>query len=60
MTPGKRIHGRKRHILTDTDGRLLTVEVHGADVQDRDGAKAVFKRSRRRFPFVERVFADDG
>ncbi len=57
---GKRIHGRKRHILTDTDGRLLTVEVHGADVQDRDGAKAVLKRSRRRFPFVERVFADGG
>ena len=54
------MHGRKRHILTDTDGRLLTVEVHGADVQDRDGAKAVLKRSRRRFPFVERVFADGG
>ena len=57
---GKRIHGRKRHILTDTDGRLLAVEVHGADVQDRDGAKGVLKRSRRRFPFVERVFADGG
>lgn len=54
---GKRLHGRKRHILTDTDGRLLAVELHGADVQDRDGAKGVLKRSRRRFPFVERVFA---
>lgn len=54
------MHGRKRHILTDTDGRLLTVEVHSADVQDRDGAKAVLKRSRWRFPFVERVFADGG
>jgi transposase len=39
---------------------LLAVEVHGADVQDRDGAKGVLKRSRRRFPFVERVFADGG
>lgn len=38
----------------------MTVEVHGADVQDRDGAKPVLKRSRRRFPFVERVFADGG
>lgn len=46
--------------MTDTDGRLLAVEVHGADVQDRDGAKGVLKRSRRRFPFVERVFADGG
>jgi hypothetical protein len=39
---------------------LLAVEVHGADVQDRDGAKGVLKRSRRRFPFIERVFADGG
>jgi transposase len=34
--------------------------VHSAEVQDRDGAKGVLKRSRRRFPFVERVFADGG
>ena len=57
---GKRIRGRKRHILTDTDGRLLAVEVHGADIQDRDGAKGVLKRSRARFAFVERVYADRG
>jgi transposase len=44
--------------MTDTDGRLLTVEVHAADIQDRDGAKGVLKRSRRSFPFVEIVFAD--
>lgn len=46
--------------MTDTDGRLLTVCVHGADVQDRDGAKGVLKQSRGRFPFVETVFADGG
>jgi transposase len=57
---GKKVHGRKRHIMTDTDGRLLTVEVHAADIQDRDGAKGVLKRSRRSFPFVETVFADGG
>lgn len=34
--------------------------MHGADIQDRDGAKGVLKRSRARFPFVERVFADGG
>lgn len=44
----------------DTDGRLLAVEVHAADVQDRDGAKGVLKRSRVRFPFVEKVYADNG
>jgi transposase len=46
--------------LTDTDGRLLRVEVHGADVQDRDGAKDLLQRSRSLYPFVERVFADGG
>ena len=57
---GKKINGRKRHILTDTDGRLLAVDVHAADVQDRDGAKGVLRLSRRAFPFVETVFADGG
>ena len=57
---GKKITGRKRHILTDTDGRLLTVRVHAADVQDRDGGKLPLKGSRQRYPFVTRVFADGG
>ncbi len=35
---GKKIKGRKRHILVDTVGLLLNVVVHPADVQDRDGA----------------------
>lgn len=43
--------------MTDTDGRLLAVEVHAADIQDRDGAKGVQKRSRASFPFVETGFA---
>ncbi|MFC2253599.1 hypothetical protein ACETRX_28485 [Labrys portucalensis] len=34
-----KISGRKRHILTDTDGRLLCVRVHAVDIQDRDGGK---------------------
>lgn len=46
--------------MTDTGGRLLAVDVHAADIQDRDGAKDVLKQSRARFPFVEHVFADGG
>jgi hypothetical protein len=46
--------------MTDTDGRLLAVEVHAADIQDRDGAKGVLKRPRRSFPFMETVFVDGG
>jgi hypothetical protein len=46
--------------MTDTDGRLLAVGVHAADIQDRDGAKGVLKRSRRSFPFVQTVFVPLG
>ena len=35
---GKKVKGRKRHIVTDTGGLLVGAEVHPADVQDRDGA----------------------
>jgi len=58
---GKKVTGRKRHILVDTLGLLLNVVVHPADVQDRDGARLVLDpRTRRLFPFIERIFADAG
>ena len=49
---GKKIKGRKRHAMVDTGGRALTLQVHSADVQDRDGATPLLEASRRRFPFV--------
>lgn len=55
---GKKIKGRKRHVMVDTDGRALVMAIHAADVQDRDGAVPLLKVSRRHFPFVERLFAD--
>jgi transposase len=55
---GKKVKGRKRHALVDTDGRLIKISVHPADIQDRDGGAALLKASRASFPFVERVFAD--
>jgi transposase len=40
---------------------LLNVVIHAADVQDRDGARLVLdRRTRRLFPFIERIFADAG
>jgi transposase len=58
---GKKIKGRKRHILVDTLGLLLNVAVHPASIQDRDGAALVLdKRTRRLFPFIERIYADAG
>lgn len=56
----KKVVGRKRHALVDTDGRLLTIGVTPASVQDRDAAGAIIASSRPRFPFVELVFADAG
>lgn len=43
---GKRVWGRKRHILVDTLGLLLAVLVTAASVQDRDGAKMLFEQIR--------------
>ncbi|SNT74063.1 IS5 family transposase [Amphiplicatus metriothermophilus] len=57
---GKRIKGRKRHILTDTQGFLLAALVHAADIQDRDGAPAVLGEARHRVPWMRHVFADGG
>jgi transposase len=54
----KKVKGRKRHALVDTDGRALLLQVSPADVQDRDGAIPLLRTSRRWFPFIERVFAD--
>lgn len=57
---GKKIKGRKRHIVTDTCGFLIFILVHAADIQDRDGAVDVLKAIRYRFPWLRHVFADGG
>jgi Transposase DDE domain len=56
----KKINGRKRHALVDTDGRGLVLESHPASIQDRDGGCPMLSLSRQSFPFIERVFADGG
>jgi putative transposase len=55
---GKKVKGRKRHAMVDTDGRALVLQVSPASVQDRDGAVPLLQASRGAFPFVERVFAE--
>jgi transposase len=57
---GKKIKGRKRHIVTDTQGNLLGLIVHPADVQDRDGGSLVLASIRRLYPWLRHVFADGG
>ena len=55
---GKKVNGRKRHALVDTDGRGLVIEPHPASIQDRDSGGPLLQASRRVFPFIQRVFAD--
>jgi putative transposase len=54
----KRIKGRKRHIVTDTEGSLLGLLVHTANVQDNHGAVPLLRSVRRAFPTLRHVFAD--
>ena len=57
---GKKIKGRKRHIITDTHGHLVGLRVHPADIQDRDGAVEVLTSIRALYPWLRHVFADGG
>ena len=55
---GKKVKGRKRHALVDTLGLPLVLQVHPANVQDRDGAPAVIAELQTAMPSVEKVWAD--
>jgi transposase len=57
---GKKIKGRKRHILTDTGGLLVGTVVHEASIQDRDGAPSVLASIRSLYPWLRHLFADCG
>jgi transposase len=57
---GKRVRGRKRHLLVDTLGLVLVGIVHSASVQDRAGARRVLTGIRRRFPLLGLVWVDGG
>ena len=57
---GKKVKGRKRHLVVDTLGLLLAVSVTAASVQDRDGAHPAVAVAISKYPSIERVFADCG
>jgi transposase len=57
---GKKIKGRKRHIVTDTLGLIVGALVHAADIQDRDGAPDLLNAIRARWPWLRHVVADGG
>jgi putative transposase len=57
---GKKISGRKRHILVDTTGLLLKAKAHAADITDRDGAKLLVESAKGVFPRLSHMWADMG
>ena len=57
---GKKIKGRKRHIIVDTQGHVVGAVIHAADIQDCDGAPLVLASIRSRYPWLRHVFADAG
>ena len=57
---GKKIKGKKRHIVVDTQGLLIHAIVHAADIQDRDGGELVMATMFGMFPFLLKLYADGG
>src|SRR5689334_25234783 len=57
---GKKVTGKKRHILVDTLGLLLHAIVHPADIQDRDGGALLLSTLFGMYPFLVKLFADAG
>ena len=54
----KKVKGRKRHVAVDTQGLLLGVVVHAADIQDADGAGELLRRIKPLYAWLRVVFAD--
>ena len=57
---GKKISGRKRHLLVDTEGLVIVAAVHEANIADRDGAKLLLTKISEGLPRMEKVWADRG
>ena len=57
---GKKIKGKKRHVLVDTQGLLMHAVIHAADVQDRDGGVLVMASLFGLYPFLLKLYADGG
>jgi transposase len=55
---GKKVKGRKRHLVVDVLGLVLAVLVHPADIQDRDGAEPVVKRAVEKYPTLQKLYVD--
>ena len=59
-TGGKKVKGRKRHVVVDAEGNPLALQIHAAGIQDRDGAPDLLEEAAARCPTLRVSFADGG
>jgi putative transposase len=57
---GKKVKGRKRHLLVDTEGLVLRAKVHAANVIDREGIEPLLEGARKMFPRLSHLWLDAG
>jgi putative transposase len=57
---GKKVKGRKRHILVDTEGFVLKAKIHSAKVMDYEGIKSLLRRANEQFPRLRHLWLDAG
>jgi putative transposase len=57
---GKRVRGRKRHVLVDTEGLVVEARVHSAKVPDQDGIRRLLEPARSRLPRLSCLWVDAG
>jgi putative transposase len=57
---GKQVHGRKRHLLVDTEGLVLKAKVHSAKVMDHEGIKVLLDPAGEQFPRLSHLWLDGG
>jgi putative transposase len=58
--PAKKVEGRKRHLLVDTEGLVLEARVHNAKVPDEDGIRLLLEPVRGRLPRLSYLWVDAG
>jgi transposase len=57
---GKKIKGKRRHLLVDTEGLLLLAIIHAANIQDRDGGILLMGALLKEHPLLQKLYADGG
>jgi putative transposase len=58
--PAKKVEGRKRHLLVDTEGLVLKTKVHSANVPDQDGLRVLLESARAKLSRLKHLWVDAG